>query len=450
MKQEHKIALLGLGTVGSGVWKILSEKKDMLLARTEHQFTIKKILVKDLKKKRSVSVPSSFFVSKADDILKDPEIDIVVEVMGGHEPAGTYITQALQAGKAVVTANKALLAERGVELFKLARQKGLSLGFEASVAGGIPIIKSIREGFIGNQIQELYGIINGTSNFILSEMTAHGSDFATVLAQAQKEGYAEQNPDFDVKGIDAAQKLSLLTSICYDVEPPKNGIYVEGIDRITPLDIQFAKKLGYVIKLLAITKAQYFNQPHSGAEGEAPSGLPVEGATRAPVIDARVHPTMIPEKHPLADVSGIYNAIFLKGDAVGETMFLGRGAGSMPTASAVVSDIVMAATGRGTSLTTASLRPMTLQSIEDLQSEYYLRFSVIDKPGVLAEIANCLGDADISIAAVYQRERDLGSRVPIVVMTHEALEKNVREALKKIDELESVLDESVLIRVLKR
>lgn len=421
MKKELKIGLFGLGTVGSGVWRILTENQKLLEERSNLSIKIKKVVVKNPGKKRKVSVPKELLSVDPDDILKDPDIDVVVELIGGIEPACGILLKAIQEGKQVVTANKALLAERGGEIFSAAREKGVSIGFEASVAGGIPILKAIREGFIGNRIKEVYGIINGTANFILSEMTEKGEEFQKVLEKAQKEGYAEQDPALDIKGIDAAQKLAILISLCYGVEPPRQGIFVEGIDHITPLDIEFAKKLGYVVKLLAISKE------HAGA------------------VEARVHPTMIPIHHPLADVSGVFNAIFLKGDAVGETMFFGRGAGMMPTASAVVSDIVMAA--KGISPGFSQLRPPSLQPIEELTSEYYLRFSVVDKPGVLAQIARHLGEEEISIAGVFQQERDAGSRVPIVVMTHEAKEKNLGEAISKIDKLESVLDKTMLIRV---
>lgn len=427
MKKGEKklgIGLLGFGTVGTGVWKILSQHAGLLEERTGTSISMRKICVRDLKKKREASLPEKILTTKPEEILEDPDIDVVVEVMGGIEPAGRLILEAIKRRKHVVTANKALLAERGAEIFRAARDAGVSVGFEASVAGGIPILKAIREGFVANQIREVYGIINGTANFILTEMSDRGGEFGAVLKEAQKAGYAEQDPTFDIKGIDAAQKLAILISLCYGMEPPREGIFVEGIDKITPLDIDFSRKLGYTIKLLAVSKEQ---------------GGSVEG---------RVHPTMIPDHHPLADVKGVFNAVFLKGDAVGETMFFGRGAGMMPTASAVVSDIAMVARGlTGPSSDLSSLKPASLQSIDDLRTEYYLRFSVVDRPGVLAQIAKYLGDHEISIASVYQRERDEGSRVPIVIMTHEAREVSVRKAIEKINRLDSVLDETVVIRV---
>lgn len=418
---EIHVGLLGCGTVGSGVYKILTENRKILEERIGRRVVLKKILVKDAKKKRSV--PSALLTDDPDVILKDPKISIVAEVMGGLQPAESYLLQALEAGKDIVTANKALLAEKGNRIFTRVRENGRSIGFEASVAGGIPIIKALREGFVGNKIQEVYGIINGTSNFILSAMTEKGEDFRKVLAEAQKLGYAEQDPTFDVKGIDAVQKLAILISLCYGTLPSWRKIFVEGIDTISALDIESAKKLGYVIKLLAIA-----NEEAGG-------------------IQARVHPTMIPENHPLADVNGVYNAIFLKGDAVGNTMFLGRGAGMMPTASAVVSDIVMAATGVSGAYQVFPKKTLPLRPIEDLTSEYYLRFSVLDRPGVLAQIAKELGAQEISIANMYQEDRSVGARVPIVVMTHEARERNVLRAIRKIDGLKTVVEKTKLIRV---
>ncbi len=422
-KKELGVGILGLGTIGSGVWRLLTENKGLLDERTQAAIRVKKVCDVDLRRKREVTVPPALLTTKAEELIRDPEVDIVVELIGGTDVAGRYILEAIDQGKHVVTANKALLAERGAEIFAAAREKGVSIGFEASVAGGIPILKAIREGFIANRIQEVYGIVNGTANYILSAMAERGADFKEVLRQAQDKGYAEQDPTFDIKGIDAAHKLSILISLCYGVEPPREGLYVEGIDGVTRTDIELARRMGYAVKLLAISKE------------------------RSGQIEARVHPTMIPLHHPLAEVKGVFNAIFLKGDAVGETMFFGRGAGMMPTASAVVSDIAMVANGVTKAVIPAGGRRASIQPMEDLTSEYYFRFSVVDKPGVLAQIAKHLGDHDISIASVYQPERDAGSKVPIVVMAHEAREKDVQKAITKIDNLETVLDKTVLIRV---
>ncbi|MBI4373864.1 MAG: homoserine dehydrogenase, partial [Deltaproteobacteria bacterium] len=296
-----KIGLLGLGTVGSGVYKLLTERGLFLEERLGTRFEIKKILVRDSKKVRKVAVPASLLTTNPEEVLADEEISIVVELIGGVEPAHAYVVKALKSGKKVVTANKSLLAQKGDEVFRLAREKKIPLGFEASVAGGIPILKAIQEGFVGNRIQEIYGIINGTSNYVLSEMTEKGEAFDRILARAQKEGYAESDPQIDINGHDAAQKLSILISLCTGNAPSLDKIAVEGIQNITPFDIEAARKLGFKIKLLAIFKEK---------EGR---------------VEARVHPTFIPLSHPLADVGGIFNAIVLKGDAVGETMFYGRG-----------------------------------------------------------------------------------------------------------------------------
>jgi homoserine dehydrogenase len=428
-KKDIGIGLIGLGTVGTAVWKLLETNKGLIEERTGVSLRIVKVAAKDLKKKRDVNVPASLLTANPEDVVKDPNVDIVIEVMGGVDTAGSLVLKALENGKHVVTANKALLAERAPDIFKAARKKNLSVGFEASVAGGIPLLQALREGLVANRIHEIYGIINGTCNYILTEMSEKGANFGDVLKQAQKEGYAEQDSSFDVQGIDASQKLALLVMLCYGVVPPqtkKDGLFVEGIDKITALDINFAKKLGYTIKLLAISK------DHAGA------------------IEARVHPTMIPLSHPLADVRGVFNAAFLKADAVGDMMFLGRGAGGMPTASAVVSDvtrIAQAIASGGRAGDAPTLQPVSLQPIEELSTEYYLRFSVVDKPGVLAQIATHLGEQEISIASVYQQERDEGALVPIVVMTHKARERDIRKAISKIDNLESVLDKTVLIRV---
>jgi homoserine dehydrogenase len=422
-KKEVKIGLLGFGTVGSGVYDLLTRNHALLEERTGISFKVEKIFVRDPAKKRAVSFPKELLTTKVEDVLSNSSIDIVVEVMGGVDPTAYYLLQAIAAGKQVVTANKALLADRGGEIFRAAREKGLSVGYEASVAGGIPILKAIREGFVGNRIQEIYGIINGTSNFILTEMSQKGLNFKDVLKQAQEAGYAEQDPSLDVNGKDAAQKLAILISLCYGVEPSQKGIFVEGIEQVTPQDIEFARKLGYAVKLLGIAKEH--------ADG----------------IEARVHPTLIPLHHPLAEVGGVFNAIFLKGDAVGQTMFMGKGAGMLPTASAVVSDIAMAATGIAEKLAILPLREASIQPMAELSSEYYLRFSVVDKPGVLARIANHLGEGEISISNVYQQDRDAGSKVPIIVMTHEAKEKNIQKAIAEIDKMDVVLDKTMLMRV---
>lgn len=418
-----KIGLLGFGTVGAGVFKLITERCGLLEERSGVRFEIKKILVRDLKKPRKVEVDPRLLTTNPEEVLADPEISTVVELIGGIEPARSYLIQAIQSGKKVVTANKLLLAEKGGEIFELARECKTPVGFEASVGGGIPIIRALQEGFVGNQINEIYGIVNATSNYILSEMSLKGSEFQEVFAHAQSEGYVESDPRMDIEGHDAAQKLSILTALSSGSSPAPDKIYVEGISRITHFDIESAEQLGFRIKLLAVYKQ------HEGR------------------IEARVHPTFIPLRHPLSDVNGFFNAIYVKGDAVGETMFYGRGGGMMPTASAVVSDIVSVERTVFDPSLLPTARPVSFFSLEELSMEYYLRFTVVDRPGVLGQIANALGANEISIASVDQHGQDKGGRVPIVIMLHRAQEKNVRKAIQIIDQMEPVLDKTLCIRV---
>ncbi|MDO8462619.1 MAG: homoserine dehydrogenase [Deltaproteobacteria bacterium] len=423
IKKEIKIGLLGCGVVGSEVARLLDEKKALLTERSGATFILQKVLVRNLKKRRGTAIPEKKLTTKAEEVISDPEIDIIVELMGGIEPARTLILKALQNGKQVVTGNKALLAEKGKEIFQEASKRNRLIGFEASVAGGIPLLKSVSEGLIANTIQASYGIINGTSNFILSAMTERHLSFEVALKQAQEKGYAEADPTLDIDGSDAAHKLAILATLCYGVSFPFSKIHVEGIKNITPLDIEMAEKFGYRIKLLAISRQN---------NGK---------------VELRVHPTMIRQDHPLASISGIFNAITLIGDVVGEAMFYGQGAGGRATASAVLSDIV--AVARGSSLPVVLQDSAVVTPIEELKTEYYLRFSTVDKPGVLSRISGILGEHRISIASVYQHEQDDGAMVPIVIMTHESLEKDVQKALKEIDSLDVVLNKTNLIRVEK-
>jgi homoserine dehydrogenase len=424
--KEINIGLIGCGTIGTGVAKLLIENKSLIERRTGTTFTLKKISELNPKKKRPVKLPPKIFTKDAYEIINDPEIDIVVELMGGIEPAKTFLLEALAQGKHVVTANKALLADHGLEIFKSAIDKNLQVGFEASVAGGIPIIRAISEGFVANNISEIYGIINGTCNYILSEMEANNTaDFQTVLKKAQKAGYAEVDPSFDIGGIDAAHKLALLAMLCYGTMVTTKDVFTEGIAHITPDDIRYADYLGFRIKLLAISKE------HKGE------------------IELRVHPTMIPKSHQLASVSGSFNSVYLKGDAVGEASFYGQGAGMMPTASAVVGDIVSVAKAhdeRGI-IGIHDLETIPVRSIDDISTEYYFRIEVVDKPKVLSEITGILGQHEISISSVYQPELEGVKKVPIIILTHEAQEKNVRKAIEKINDLTNVVDNTVVIRV---
>jgi len=431
MKQIH-IGLLGFGTVGSGMVKILLENREVIESRLGASLALKRIAVHDLERDRGVAVDASLLTTDAETVIDDPEVDIVVELIGGYEPAKSFILRAIENGKHVVTANKALLAVHGHEIFSAASQRGVEVGFEASVGGGIPLIRSIKEGLVANHIQSLFGILNGTANYILTKMTDQRIPFSEVLKEAQALGYAEADPTFDIEGIDTAHKLTILLAIAYGVPIDFKAVYTEGISKVTPLDIKFIKEFGYRIKLLAISKD----------DGGA--------------VEARVHPTLIRDDSMLANVNEAYNALYMKGDAVGNVMLYGAGAGMMPTGSAVVSDLVdvarnilRGAVGRVPSVgyQPAGTKARRIKSIEELKTEYYFRFSAEDRPGVLSKISGILGKHQISIKSVHQKGRDLVGAVPIVTITHEAKEAAVRMALSEIDQLEVVKDKTVLIRI---
>jgi homoserine dehydrogenase len=432
MKSRIGIGIIGFGTVGSGVVKLLLRNRDVLARRVGIPLEVIKVADVDVTRDRGVTLPSGVLTANAAEVIADPDIDIVVELIGGTDPAKRFILDAMARGKHVVTANKALLAAAGEELFAEAASREVDFEFEAAVGGGIPIIRALKEGLSGNRIESIYGIINGTSNFILTKMTDERKAFADVLAEAQRAGYAEADPTADVEGHDSANKLAILVSLAFGTPVTLKEIYTEGITGVTPLDIEFAREFGYRIKLLAIAKAQ-------------------DNA-----IEARVHPTMIPEENLLAQVGGVFNAIYVVGDFVGQTMFYGRGAGDQPTASAVVSDLVAIArnirhdaAGRvpSTSYDGASRRPLRLLGMEEISSLYYLRCSVVDNPGVLSTISGLLGKYNISISSVIQKGRKAGGPVAVVMMTHRAIERDVRRALEEIDRLPSVVDKTVLIRV---
>jgi len=432
---NHKpinIGLIGFGTVGTGVVKVLKENARIIQERLGVEPVLKKIADKDLERDRGVEVDKSILTRDAMDVINDPEIEIVIELIGGIEPARQFILKAMENGKHVVTANKALLATHGGEIFKTAHRKGVDLGFEASVGGGIPIIKALKEGLVANRVNSIYGIINGTANYILSKMTNEGGRFEDVLKRAQEKGYAETDPTYDIEGIDTAHKLAILINLAYGTYIRLEDIYTEGISKITPLDIRFTKEFGYKIKLLAIAKSE---------DGR---------------IEARVHPTMIPGNHLLATVDGVYNAIYLKGNAVGSVMFYGRGAGMMPTASAVLSDVVdicrdikggTTARVPPLSYTEEAIKGVIVKGMEELELPYYLRFSVLDKPGVLSKISGVLGNHNISISSVIQKDRKIGGAVPVVIVTHHARERELRMALEEIDGLDVVLDKTVYLRI---
>jgi len=431
-KEKISVGIIGFGTVGSGTARILLENKDVLKERLGFEVKLKRIADLDIERDRGIKIPEGVLTTDADAVLNDPDIDIVIELIGGIRPAKDFILKAIKNGKHVVTANKALLATEGVDIFNAALKAGVEIGFEAAVAGGIPIIKVIREGLVANRIKAVYGIINGTSNYILTKMTEENVEFSDALKEAQKLGYAEADPTLDIEGIDSAHKLAILASLAYGIPLSFKAIYIEGITGISPQDIGFASELGYKVKLLAIAK-------------EADSK-----------VELRVHPTMLPKDYLIAKVDGPFNAVYVKGDATGSTLYYGRGAGSMPTGSAIVSDIVSIAKDiqKGAAekihIMTGTKRNIGIKKIEDVVSKYYFRFSALDRPGVLSKISGILGNYNISIASVIQKGRRIGEAVPLVVLTHEAVEKDVRQAIREIDQLPVVMDKTVFIRVEER
>ncbi|HIJ59402.1 MAG TPA: homoserine dehydrogenase [Nitrospirae bacterium] len=428
-KDSVKVGIIGFGTVGSGTARILLEKGGLLKERTGLNIVLHKIADLDITRDRGFKVPDGILTTNVSDIIENDDIDIVVELIGGINPAKGFILKALQRRKHVVTANKALLATEGNELFQSASDNKVDIGFEASVAGGIPIIKALREGLIANSITAIYGIINGTCNYILTKMTDEKAEFADVLKEAQRLGYAEADPTFDIEGIDTAHKLTILSSLAYGIPLSFNELYKEGITKITSQDIEFASEFGYKIKLLAITKL---------SEGE---------------IEMRVHPTMIPNNYLISKVDGVFNAVYIEGDSVGATMYYGKGAGDMPTGSAVVADIVdiskMLVHGKVSEYkgNQTERQPYKIKKIEDIESMYYFRFSAMDKPGVLSKISGILGNYNISIASVIQKGRRIGGSVPLVILTHTAKERDVLNALREIDELPVVSEKTMFIRV---
>jgi homoserine dehydrogenase len=435
--KEIKVGLIGLGTVGTGVVKVLQENSDLIACRLGARIKLGKIAVRDLSAPRRVKVDPSLLTQNVRHILEDPEIQIVIELIGGYEPAKSFIFSAMKAGKHIVTANKALLAESGGEIFRMAEEMGVDIGFEASVGGGIPIIRSLREGFSANHIEEIFGIINGTANYILTEMTEKKEDFQVVLRKAQEMGLAEADPTLDIEGIDAASKIAILTYLAFGVEVKLDQIYTEGISGITPMDIDYAANFGYKIKLLAIAKR-------------------IQDA-----LEVRVHPTMLSYDNPLAKVEGAFNAIYVKGDAVGPSLLYGKGAGMMPTASAVVGDIIEISRNilkgihnrvplwmdRESGMGDCKFMKYPIRQPDEFSSRYYLRFTVVDRPGVLSKISGVLGNYGISIASVLQKERHPVDSVPVVILTHTAFERDVKKALSEIDSLPVVRGKTVLIRV---
>ncbi len=426
------IGLLGCGTVGTGVAKLLIENKNLLTARVGADLNLKWVADIDIETDRGIQFPEGVLTTDAQKLLTDPDIDMVIEMIGGDGIAKDFMLQAINNGKHIVTANKALLAAHGNELFAAAARNGVDLAFEASVGGCMPIIKSVRESLVANHIKSMTGILNGTCNYILSKIEDEGISFQEALAEAQRQGYAEADPTLDVEGTDTAHKIAILAALAYGMEINLKDVYTEGISRITPLDIEFAGQFGYRIKLLAISKFQ--NQR----------------------VEARVHPTMMPFKNLLTSIKGTVNAITVSGDAVDDILLYGRGAGMMPTASAVVSDVVDIARNilSGTvrripplSYQRESIRKIPVLPMDDLVTHYYFRFAALDHPGVLSTISGILGKYNISLQSVHQKGRKTNGSVPLVMLTHRAQEADVKRALAEISDLNVVSDEPVLIRI---
>lgn len=432
MRSRIGVGIVGFGTVGTGVATILLRNAALMRRRVGVPIELVRIADLDIVRDRGLALSPGLLTTDLKAVLTDPDIDIVIELIGGYDTAKRVIIEAIATGKHVVTANKALLALHGEEIFDAATRKGVDVGFEASVGGGIPVIRALTEGLAGNTIESIYGIINGTSNYILSKMTHEGRGFQEVLQDAQRAGYAEADPTFDVAGIDSAHKLAVLVNLAYGTPVNFKDIYTEGIRGITPTDIAYAKQFGCAIKLLGIAKL---------VDGE---------------IEARVHPTMLPSTSPIAQVEDVYNAIQVVGDAVGDVVLYGRGAGSLPTGSAVVSDVI--AIGRNVlkgavgrvpvaSFQLDQRRPIRLRPMEEISSLYYLRFTVVDRPGVLAQIAGELGRCGISISSMVQEGRCEGQTVPVVIKTHSAKERDVQTALREINRKPFVSEPTMLIRV---
>jgi homoserine dehydrogenase len=429
--REIGVGLLGLGNVGSGVVKLIGDNAVAIEGRLGARVVVRKIAVQKAEKRRLVEVDKKLITTDARAVIDDPGVDVVVELVGGEEPAREYLLRAIEQRRHVVTANKLLLATHGDELFSAAEKRGVDIYYEAAVCGGIPIIRALREGLASDRIEELYGIVNGTSNFILTQMAEKGTPFAEVLRAAQEAGYAESDPALDIGGGDAQQKLAILMTLAYGSHIRLADIYVEGIGGLEPVDFAYAEKFGYVIKPLVIAK--------SHADG----------------LEARVHPTMIPRRWLLASVAGVNNAVYISSYALGQSMYYGRGAGMMPTAMAVVSDVIELSrnilggvTGRLPLRSFHSLDDRPMRDAGKLRSRYYLRFTVIDRPGVLAQLAGILGEHQISLRQVVQEGAEEPDRaVTVVMLTHIATEAQVRMALATIDKLPSTTAPTCLIRL---
>ena len=429
--KEIGIGLLGFGTVGAGVVEGLQKNGDLIAQRTGAKLVLRKIADIDLDRDRGVKVDRSLLTRDAESVINDPSVDVVIELVGGTGIALDFVLKSLALGKPVITANKALLAEKGEEIYRIASEKGAAVYCEASVGGGIPIIKALREGLVANHIQSIYGILNGTCNYILTRMEQEKLPFDQVLKAAQAAGYAEAEPSLDIDGVDTAHKAVILASLAYGFPVPMKSVHVEGIRGLDPADIANAAELGYRIKLLGVIK-------RVGKE-----------------IEVRIHPTLVPHRHMLASVGGVFNAIWVSGDIVGDTLYYGRGAGRAATSSAVLGDLADVARdlqsglkGRPSAFVRNGVEgSRAIRAIGDIEARYYLRLSLLDKPGVLAKVAQVLGKNQVSIASVMQKEARLGEHVPVIVVTHQAKESGFRAALKEIDALDVVGAPTVRLRI---
>ncbi|MGF7117086.1 homoserine dehydrogenase [Methanobacterium oryzae] len=428
MKDIYNVGLIGFGTIGAGVVETFNRNLDLMEQKVGTKIKLKKVVDLDIETDRGIEVDKSILSTDVNDILEDPEIDIVIELIGGYEPAKSFILKALSNGKNVVTANKALLAKHWEEILETANKSNVRICFEASVGGGIPLLEPLNEGLAANRIQSIYGIINGTANYILTKMTDEGLDFEDVLKEAQEKGYAEQDPTFDIEGHDTAQKLIILTILGFGIYVEQDKFHVEGISKIKQEDIEFIKnELGYAIKLLAISRIE---------EGE---------------LEVRVHPTLIPQDHLLASVNDVFNGVYLVGDIVGPVMMYGQGAGMMPTASAVVGDCldIMENMEHKNIYGPGNTEVKKIKAINEIKSKYYLRLTAIDKPGVLHTISGILSEFEISIESVTQKRQDEGQEVPIFMVTHEAIEENIQKAVGMINDLDFVEKDTLFIRILE-
>ena len=435
MMRKISVGIIGFGTIGSGVVKILQDNGDIIKKRLGVIVEVTKIADLDITTDRGIKVNPKILTTDAQEVINHPEVNVIVELIGGYEPARSLILQAINAGKHVVTANKALLAKHGSEIFSIGEDQQVSIGFEAAVGGAIPIIRAIRESFVANKIYSIEGIVNGTANYILSKMSDEHCSFDLALKEAQEKGFAEADPTFDIEGIDSAHKIAILSQLAYGTSVKFEDITIQGISSVTIHDIECAREFGYRVKLLAISKF----------DGD--------------FVDIRIHPAMIPQSNPMANVNGVLNAVRVCDDLMEENILIGHGAGSLPTGSAVVADIIEIARDilSGSKLRVPpqsfqniEIKTIPILNIESIDSEYFLRFSVLDNPGVLSRISGILGQHSIGIQSVIQKGRcNEGRGVPLIMMTHRANEKNIQLALREIDELEVVCEKPNFIRVEK-